>query len=260
MNRSHRFSFQFVSYGLCLGLTALLAFAGMAHAAPAIRVDTTEFVFGQLPQNVTVSHTFWVYSIGSDTLRIDSIIPGCGCTTIPLSKRAIAPNDSVAFEIQFNNTAMLGWIVKKPSFRTNAATDWQYFKFYGSTVVSPEDFSPIAVFPTTFDFTSYAGEPSHELGFALENRSEETVKLRLADAPPGMLKIALPKSLKPGETYQGRVTLTQKYRTEDITKSLTIEVNNSHLLRLSVPLYRRTYEIRPGLPDSSAQGRLDGKK
>ena len=38
--------------------------------------DDTLFEFGTAPQNSTISHTFWLYSRGTDTLKILSIQPG----------------------------------------------------------------------------------------------------------------------------------------------------------------------------------------
>ena len=41
-----------------------------------LTISETEFDFGYAPQNSTISHTFWLYSTGEDTLRVDRVVPG----------------------------------------------------------------------------------------------------------------------------------------------------------------------------------------
>jgi hypothetical protein len=41
-----------------------------------IEVPQTKFDFGYVPQGSTISHVFWLKSVGADTLRITDIRPG----------------------------------------------------------------------------------------------------------------------------------------------------------------------------------------
>lgn len=67
MNRTIR-TFQ-------LALATIVA-AGTVVAAPQLTIKETSFNFGFVPQNCAVSHPFWLYSTGTDTLRILKIVPG----------------------------------------------------------------------------------------------------------------------------------------------------------------------------------------
>jgi len=44
--------------------------------APRMTINETEFDFGFVPQNARVSHIFWLYSTGTDTLKILQVNPG----------------------------------------------------------------------------------------------------------------------------------------------------------------------------------------
>ncbi len=44
--------------------------------APRLEIPKPEFDFGFVPQNAKVSHDFWLYSTGTDTLRILQVNPG----------------------------------------------------------------------------------------------------------------------------------------------------------------------------------------
>jgi len=47
-----------------------------AYGAPLMVMPETEFEFGYVPQNSEVSHVFWLYSKGDDTLKILKVVPG----------------------------------------------------------------------------------------------------------------------------------------------------------------------------------------
>ncbi len=65
-----RTKFVFCAVGLAL------LWAVSVHSAPRLTMPETEFDFGYVPQNATVSHVFWLYSTGDDTLKILSVKPG----------------------------------------------------------------------------------------------------------------------------------------------------------------------------------------
>ncbi|MDX9857031.1 MAG: hypothetical protein RBT76_04535 [candidate division Zixibacteria bacterium] len=58
------------------GALLLLFAAGSLTAAPRLEIPENTFNFGYVPQNATISHDFWLYSTGDDTLRILRIVPG----------------------------------------------------------------------------------------------------------------------------------------------------------------------------------------
>ncbi len=62
---------RIVMSGLILALIAGAVFAG-----PVMEIPDSTFNFGNVPQNAKVSHTFWLYSKGDDTLKIEKIVPG----------------------------------------------------------------------------------------------------------------------------------------------------------------------------------------
>ncbi len=53
-----------------------LMLVGSATAAPKLTIPETEFDFGYVPQNSKVSHVFWLYSTGEDTLKVLKVTPG----------------------------------------------------------------------------------------------------------------------------------------------------------------------------------------
>lgn len=56
-------------------LVALVAIVAV-NAAPRLVMPETTFNFGYVPQNAKISHDFWLYSKGEDSLHILKVVPG----------------------------------------------------------------------------------------------------------------------------------------------------------------------------------------
>ena len=61
---------------LMVVLTLALVLVSAIHAAPRLVLPETTFNFGYVPQNSKLSHVFWLYSKGDDSLQILKVIPG----------------------------------------------------------------------------------------------------------------------------------------------------------------------------------------
>lgn len=67
---------------LFVGLSALILVSSSALAEEPTRsgaklfIDQTSFDFGYIPSEATVSHVFFLYSHGTDSLKILNVKPG----------------------------------------------------------------------------------------------------------------------------------------------------------------------------------------
>ena len=46
------------------------------QGSPELTIKEINFDFGSVPQASVISHRFWLYSTGTDTLHITQIVPG----------------------------------------------------------------------------------------------------------------------------------------------------------------------------------------
>lgn len=219
-------------------MTALMSSAGQAD--PQVSLPEREFNFGKMPMNSKVLHTFWIHSTGSDTVFIDTIMTGCGCTTIPLEKTFLPPGDSMRFTAEFDSKGFRGSVVKRPSFRIRGDTTSYGVKFYAYVVTNPEELEPLAVSPTFFDYSNITGEKTQKVVFGLKNTGLVDISLSVVDSPEDIVAIRIPDSLKVGERGPGVITLLPDYQYRDFTSSVTIEINQSDMYRITIPLFRRT--------------------
>ena len=93
---------------LALGLTAL--------AAPQIDVDSDTFDFGTTIEGFAVEHTFVLSNVGDETLVIDRVYAGCGCTTTALPTNELAPGESVELHAVVSTNGFGGRTISKPIY------------------------------------------------------------------------------------------------------------------------------------------------
>lgn len=54
----------------------IFVIASVAVGAPHLTIKDAAFDFGFVPQHSKISHTFWLYSTGDDSLKILKVVPG----------------------------------------------------------------------------------------------------------------------------------------------------------------------------------------
>ncbi|MFH2054605.1 MAG: DUF1573 domain-containing protein [bacterium] len=106
-----------LAVGLAVGMTA-------QTESPIHQVvrDELRFDFGFMPDQAEVTHTFWLHNRSTDSIRVESVKPGCGCLTAPFAADALAPQDSVPLAITFHSGRFKNHIEKKTRVTTRSIT------------------------------------------------------------------------------------------------------------------------------------------
>jgi hypothetical protein len=91
---------------LPLVLAVLAAACTPVPPAPGqIRLGTTEFDFGTIPNDRPVSHTFQVRNAGQGPLEITSVSTSCGCTTAQVDREHVEPGETAALTVTYDPQA-----------------------------------------------------------------------------------------------------------------------------------------------------------
>ena len=222
---------------LILGLMTLAGCSTVA--APAVKITGDTFDFGKVIQNATNTHTFWIKSTGTDTLRITAVEPGCGCTQIPLTDSVIAPGDSLALGIIFSTRSFIGHVNKRPFIVTNATPTNANLSIYAEILTEPESALPITMRPAKLDVSQFTTTPRRRATFQLVNKSPETLKLTVVDSLSKNFSIELPVSIKAGETAQGTIIVKKNSVEKSFKESFTFEALGSDTRdRFTLPIER----------------------
>ena len=65
-------------------------------------VDPIEHDFGDVTYKESVQHVWTYRNVSEDSISVDVVRPGCGCTTPVLDSLAIAPGDTGKITIEFD--------------------------------------------------------------------------------------------------------------------------------------------------------------
>jgi len=224
------------------GLGLILVLTSAALAGPAVEITNDSFDFGQTMQHAKVNRVFWVKSVGDETLRINTVNPGCGCTKAPLADSVLAPGDSTALEIIFSTKSYRGPITKRPYILTNASEEKVYLKI--SAILLPDEtpMEPISLIPARLDVSQFSEKPRRVASFLIENHSDRDYKIKLVDGEGKLFEIKLPGKVKAGESVKGRIRVLEGAIQTEFEQSLTFEINDDKQSRFTLPI-KRTYRI-----------------
>lgn len=101
---------------LYIGLTA---FASILNAQPKLSLDKNDIDLGIFYSGEIRHGSVHISNIGTDTLKIFSVRPQCGCTTVKQPKAYLLPNQSDVIELEFNSSGYNGQVHKLVTISTN---------------------------------------------------------------------------------------------------------------------------------------------
>jgi hypothetical protein len=107
------------------------------HAAPMISVDTANYDFGIIPEGSLkfATHTFVLKNTGDSPLIIESVRPGCGCTTVSYDS-VIPPKKTGKVTSQFNTSGYIARFEKGIMINSNAKNE-PSLRVYLSGTIQP---------------------------------------------------------------------------------------------------------------------------
>ncbi len=223
-----------------LTVVALLVGASAAFAGPKLEVrPNAEFKFGFAPQNSSLITIYWLHNSGDDTLRISKVTPGCGCTTAPLEKSAVAPGDSAKLQITFDSKSMMGMTSKRIAISTNAEHPDTNLSFLADVVRRPDSTWPMTVLPYKVDLTQMGEKVRDRITMTLRNVSPDPISLKFISVPEDLFSVTLPAQIAGNESVKVELVLTPEAVKKDFVSSMTLEVSGKEEYRYTVPVKRK---------------------
>ena len=220
-------------------------------AEPKVEIPDHEFNFGRTLQRMKIAHTFWVKSVGEDTVRITKVEPGCSCNEVPLNDSVIAPGDSMPLTVIFSTGSYRSNTLKKPHIYTNAGEEPTYMKIHADIYGDPEQMSPLVLRPPAVELSVYNYKDMHETAtFHIVNKSGRDYNLKLVDVFNKPIEVELPKKVKAGETVEGMVKVRKELLNTNFLDSFTFEIDDDFRSRYTIPVRRI---LPPVHPDSVKQ-------
>ena len=238
-----------------LTCTAIFALATGAFAAPKLEVHpSAEFKFGFAPQNSQLITTYWLYNAGDDTLKISKVQPGCGCTSAPLEKSAVAPGDSAKLQITFDSKSMMGMTSKRIAVSTNAERPDTNLQFLAEIVRRPDSTWPMTVLPYKLDLTQMGEKVRDRITMTLQNVGPDPISLKSISVPSELFSVKFPDQIAGNQTAKVELVLTPEAVKKEFVSSMTIEVTGKEEYRYSIPVKRKLKTLEPSTTAVASPG------
>jgi hypothetical protein len=207
---------------------------GIVFAESVMKVPVENFDFGYAPQNANISHRFWLYSAGADTLKITNVKPGCGCTKAPLEKSIVAPGDSTMVELIFNTKKYTGKMNKSATITSNTPQATNQISF-GTSVMNGKDTTlPVAFSPDIISIHRLADKAPDKFVLSIQNNSEVDMTPVLDGCPRDLFDVKLPKKIKAGKSAEAEIKINKAALAFE--KSFTIQLDDQKATRFTIPV------------------------
>jgi len=197
----------------------------------------TRWDFGYVPKGGSVSHIFQVKNIGEDTLIIVRVRPGCGCTSVPLFKDRLAPNETADLEVIFDSQKLrAGKTSKSIQITSNDPTKPFEELHFTASVGDTNSLVKLTPEEVSFDTVHQGKEAKRKL--IVENISKEKLSMELIEKPWDFVDFTIERrNLKPGEKTEITLELKKNAPLGSFRTSLTLNFENSKMVRVTVPIY-----------------------
>jgi hypothetical protein len=206
---------------------AIIMIACTTFAQPKLSINKLESNLGVIFSGMKKQGKIILRNIGNDTLRIFSIQPSCGCTTVRQPKEFLLPGESDEIDVEFNSIGYHGLVRKHINIITNDPT-YQNVSVQILVDVKDELRSTNLVPQIWLDNTVVGKTSVQNISFV--NVSDHKIKIKGARASSKSLTLQLGKNiLKPNDTLNIQVTIKADkagYYKDDF---ITIETDSKNL-------------------------------
>jgi hypothetical protein len=141
------------------------------------------------PKNSPLSTKITIKNTGNELLKVVEVKPGCGCTTAPIQKNELKPNETTTIDVNLNITSYTGDIVKSVRITTNDPSSPDTYLYLKANV-----FRPIIITPGNYLGKSviYTGTETN-FEYKLKNITDKPINIKEVTFSPAEAKIDIKK-------------------------------------------------------------------
>ncbi len=156
----------------------------------------------------------------------------------------LAVGDSTRLEIIYSTGMSKTSRSKSPRIETNEGPPVHRIRISAHGEARPDSTYPIVISPYKVDMSQLTEKLVEKRKFEITNMSDQKLELELVDWARRYFEVELPKSIKPGKTAEGEITIREYYLDESFQKSFTIQLNDKKSTRFTVPVTRTVRNLQ----------------
>jgi hypothetical protein len=205
---------------------------GAANQPAALRVDNATFDFGKIWDSDTVSHTFQMVNMGSETVRILNVHATCGCTTTAKWEKQVEPGQTWDLPVKFVAANRRGKTTKSVVVDTDDPGARRVTFMLTGEITPRLEITPA----TSVNFGVLQQSSAIKKTLSIAVKCEEPVTLKNAKADTDLLKANL-REVEPGRKYELDVETVPPLKVTNVRNKVTVETDSKEQPEISVPVY-----------------------
>jgi hypothetical protein len=205
--------------------------------APEVSIPRSQFAelvhdFGRINSGAVVKHEFVFTNMGSATLEITDVRPGCGCTAAGSWDRRVEPGKTGVIPLQFDSTGFNGTVAKTAIVICNDPAQTNVVLQIKATI-----WNPIEATPTTAVFNVFSESQTNETRVVrILNNLDEPVELSDLQCTNRSLQADL-KTVRPGKEFELRITASPPFTSNTIAAPVSVKTSSPRMPMLTVNAY-----------------------
>lgn len=224
---------------LCLTVNLIAGNTGTGKLDMSLR----SFDFGMVPRDAHVVHDFVLKNIGTDTIRITKIKPGCSCTNAPIDKKIIAVGEEATMSVTFKTGKRSGNSNKGVKITTDMKPRGLYPLEINAYIETPTMKPPkFYAEPRFIEFVPVPGDFTGSSKTKLINENDFKVLLKIIDYTDNLGAVKLSKdNLSSGKSCELEFEFNDKPSMLYLYGSITLEVSpdEGEAFRYTVPVIKK---------------------
>ncbi len=201
---------------------------------PKISAPQTQHDFGKITQGDVVSHDFIIINTGGDTLVIEEVRAGCGCTAVSPEKKSLLPGEQTKILVSFDSKGRKGHQQKYVYVTSNDKETPELRLSFTADIKEPlmgeaASGARLQFETTTHDFGVIEEGSIVDWNAKFTNTGKSDLIINDVKSSCGCTAAVVSgKIIKPGETGNLRIEFDSSNRTGKINKTVTLYTNDSY--------------------------------
>lgn len=204
-----------------------------------LEVRGERFDFGHVPFGSTIKHRVMLYNRGVQLIKITRVNAGCACTQVPLTRREIAPGDSLGVDLILDTSKIrTGLFQKAPMIYTdNVESPRVTVTLTGYNLGAEEHGPRIKLQPGAVKFNRNDGVTRQVVH--IQNETSQDLRPQVVALPDAdIVEITMPQRvIRPHRSDSIVVAVSQAPVQQALNnESLTFYFNDNKNTRFTIPI------------------------
>jgi hypothetical protein len=204
----------------------------MEKTGPKVQFAELVYDFGKVSVGELVTHAFVFTNIGTATLEINDVRPGCGCTTAGTWDKKVEPGKTGSIPLQFNSANFGGLVTKQATVTCNDLSQSNIVLQIKGTV-----WKPIEVTPTMAVFTVSSESQTNETKTVrIVSHLDQPLILSDLQCTNSSFKAEL-KTVKEGKEFDLLITAIAPFHSQSAVAPVTLKTSSTNMPLINVSAY-----------------------